>query len=292
LGDRALISSAKPITLLDNDSQPEPDLAVVQPLGREYLDHHPYPENIFWVVEYADTSLDKDATVKYHLYAAAGIREKIATLGNADNSGVLSLAFSPDSRTLATGDTYSRVKLWDVASQREIATLWNLAQRQERWTKTIAENVRVEDVVFLQDGQTLATIVNGLNRYHPFVASKTPPPTNLTVSALMVWDAASGKELQVMGIEAANRYALSLSADGRQLVTCGTTIDKLEELQNFVQLWDLETGEEVADLQYAGEGMLKTLDVAFSPTHPTVAFGLEETVQLWNVSEWGEPSSR
>jgi Uma2 family endonuclease len=75
LGDRALVRPAKPISLPDFDSQPEPDLAIVQPLGREYLDHHPYPENIFWVVEYADTSLDKDATVKYHLYAAAGIAE-------------------------------------------------------------------------------------------------------------------------------------------------------------------------------------------------------------------------
>lgn len=248
--------------------------------------------------------------------------KKIATLGNADNSGVLSLAFSPDSGTLATGDTYSRVKLWDVASQTEIATLsghtsivlglafspdgrllasgsgdgslklWNLAQRQERWTKTIAENARVEDVVFLRDGQTLVTIVNGLNRYHPFIASKAPPPTNLTVSALMVLDATSGRKLQVMGMEAANRYALSLSADGRQLATCGTTIDQLEELQNFVQIWDLETREIVAKLQYSGDGMLTTLDVAFSPTRPTVAFGFEETVQLWDLSEWREPSFR
>ena len=74
LGDRALVSSAKPITL-PNQSEPEPDLAIIQPLGREYLSHHPYPENIFWVIEYANTSLEKDATIKYHLYAEAGILE-------------------------------------------------------------------------------------------------------------------------------------------------------------------------------------------------------------------------
>lgn len=74
LGDRAFLRHAKPITL-PNQSEPEPDLAIVQPLGREYLTHHPYPENIFWVIEYANTSLDKDSTIKYHIYAEARILE-------------------------------------------------------------------------------------------------------------------------------------------------------------------------------------------------------------------------
>ncbi len=74
LGDRAFLRHAKPITL-PNGSEPEPDLAIVQPLGREYLTHHPYPENIFWVIEYANSSLEKDTTVKYHIYAEAGIPE-------------------------------------------------------------------------------------------------------------------------------------------------------------------------------------------------------------------------
>jgi Uma2 family endonuclease len=75
LGDRAMIRPAKPITLLKNASEPEPDLAIVQPLGREYLDHHPYPENIFWVVEYSYSSLDKDLEIKSKIYAEAGILE-------------------------------------------------------------------------------------------------------------------------------------------------------------------------------------------------------------------------
>ena len=44
-------------------------------LGREYRDHHPYPENVFWLVEYANTSLSKDLEAKKRLYAAAGIAE-------------------------------------------------------------------------------------------------------------------------------------------------------------------------------------------------------------------------
>lgn len=74
LGDRARVRHAKPITL-PNASEPEPDLAVVQRLGREYLTHHPYPENIYWVAEYSKTSLEKDLEVKTKIYAEAGIQE-------------------------------------------------------------------------------------------------------------------------------------------------------------------------------------------------------------------------
>lgn len=74
LGGRAMIRQAKPITLANN-SEPEPDIAVVQRLGREYLDHHPYPENILWLIEYAESSLDKDLDFKSKLYAEVKIPE-------------------------------------------------------------------------------------------------------------------------------------------------------------------------------------------------------------------------
>lgn len=74
LGTRATVRSAKPITLPDN-SEPEPDIAIVQKLGREYLSHHPYHENVFWLIEYSNSSLNKDLNVKTKIYAEAGIRE-------------------------------------------------------------------------------------------------------------------------------------------------------------------------------------------------------------------------
>jgi len=74
LGAKAKVREAKPITL-PNHSEPEPDIAIVQPLGREYLNHHPYPENIFWVIEYSNSSLSKDLEIKRKIYAEVGIRE-------------------------------------------------------------------------------------------------------------------------------------------------------------------------------------------------------------------------
>ena len=75
LGERAQVRQAKPITLAAIDSEPEPDLSIVERLGREYRDHHPYPENVLWLVEYAHTSLSKDLDQKKRVYAEAGIPE-------------------------------------------------------------------------------------------------------------------------------------------------------------------------------------------------------------------------
>ncbi len=75
LGNRVTIRQAKPITIPVNASEPEPDVAIVQPLGREYLQHHPYPENIFWLIEFSNTSLSKDLEVKRKAYAIAEIQE-------------------------------------------------------------------------------------------------------------------------------------------------------------------------------------------------------------------------
>lgn len=74
LGKRVKIREGKPITLSDK-SEPEPDIAVVQPSEDEYFENHPYPENVFWLIEFSNSSLEKDMEVKRKAYAASGIRE-------------------------------------------------------------------------------------------------------------------------------------------------------------------------------------------------------------------------
>jgi Uma2 family endonuclease len=74
MGDRAKVREAHPITL-PNDSEPEPDIAVVKLAQNRYLDHHPYPKDIYWLIEYADSTLTKDLNIKQRIYAQAGILE-------------------------------------------------------------------------------------------------------------------------------------------------------------------------------------------------------------------------
>ncbi|BAY39777.1 hypothetical protein NIES2111_41540 [Nostoc sp. NIES-2111] len=72
LGDRVAIRGQDPITL-PNQSEPEPDVVIARGRDEDYLAHHPYPEDIFLVVEIADSTLNYDQTTKLEVYAEAGI---------------------------------------------------------------------------------------------------------------------------------------------------------------------------------------------------------------------------
>jgi Uma2 family endonuclease len=74
LGNSAKVREAHPITLVNN-SEPEPDIAIVRNRSTLYRDRHPYPEDIFWLIEIANSTLTKDLGMKKDLYAAAGIEE-------------------------------------------------------------------------------------------------------------------------------------------------------------------------------------------------------------------------
>jgi Uma2 family endonuclease len=79
LGTTVQVRDAKPVSLpataTYRASEPEPDIAVVQRLPGGYREHHPYPENIFLIIEYSYSTLQKDLEVKAATYAAAGIVE-------------------------------------------------------------------------------------------------------------------------------------------------------------------------------------------------------------------------
>jgi Uma2 family endonuclease len=71
---RARIRCQDPV-VLDDGSEPQPDFALVRRPWRGYPHTHPEPDDIFLLIEVADTSLDFDRTVKLALYARAGIQE-------------------------------------------------------------------------------------------------------------------------------------------------------------------------------------------------------------------------
>ncbi|MHC5543265.1 Uma2 family endonuclease [Singulisphaera rosea] len=55
------------------DSAPQPDVAWLR--RNDYSSRRPTPEDVFLVIEVADSSLEKDRGEKARLYAAAGSRE-------------------------------------------------------------------------------------------------------------------------------------------------------------------------------------------------------------------------
>jgi Uma2 family endonuclease len=74
IGTRAIVSVQNPIHL-SKRSEPQPDLALLQPRDDFYERAHPEPEDVLLIVEVAETSADFDRETKAPLYAQAGIPE-------------------------------------------------------------------------------------------------------------------------------------------------------------------------------------------------------------------------
>jgi len=72
---KALLRVQHPIFLSD-DTEPEPDLALVKPRERAYyLETHPRPDDVLFLIEVADTTLESDREIKLPRYAASKIEE-------------------------------------------------------------------------------------------------------------------------------------------------------------------------------------------------------------------------
>jgi len=74
LQGRALVRVQNPI-VLDDKTEPEPDVAIVKQRDDDYSVAHPRPNDIIIVIEVADTTLEYDKGVKLSRYAQANIEE-------------------------------------------------------------------------------------------------------------------------------------------------------------------------------------------------------------------------
>jgi Uma2 family endonuclease len=60
---------------LDRHSEPQPDLVILKYRPDFYAQVHAGPQDVLWLIEVGDTSVDFDRAVKLALYARAGIAE-------------------------------------------------------------------------------------------------------------------------------------------------------------------------------------------------------------------------
>ena len=182
-------------------------------------------------------------------------------------SPVRTVAFSPDGRTLAAGESSGQVGLWDMATGRQTATLaegsgvygvafspsgrtlavgdgdgdvglWDMATG--RRTGTLAEGSWVECVAFSPDGRTLAA-GDGFG----YVG---------------LWDVATGQRTATFR-ERNPAASIAFSPDGHTLA--------VGDVIGYVGLWDVATGRQTATLAEGGA----VYGVAFSPGGRTLAAG-------------------
>ncbi len=72
--------------LLDDFSQPEPDIVLAKLPREKYLERHPTPDDIFLVIEISDSTLYFDRDEKGAAYSRAGIKQYLIV--NAENNTI------------------------------------------------------------------------------------------------------------------------------------------------------------------------------------------------------------
>ncbi len=72
--EKAFVRVQQPVQLF-GESNLQPDIAFVKPKENDYEDAHPTAEEIYWIIEVSDTSLQYDRNMKLPVYAKAGIPE-------------------------------------------------------------------------------------------------------------------------------------------------------------------------------------------------------------------------
>lgn len=74
LGGRAIVSVQNPV-VVDDYSEPQPDLVLLRRRAVPYKEAHGTPQDVLLLIEVAETSIRYDRTTKLRLYAEAGVPE-------------------------------------------------------------------------------------------------------------------------------------------------------------------------------------------------------------------------
>ena len=193
---------------------------------------------------------------------------------------VVGIAFSPDGRTLATGNYDSTVRLWDLATNRQVAALRTGAPPP------------VMSVAFGNDGTTLAAgsydgsvqtwdagartpLGAPLDSGASEVSSVAFGPDGRTLAAagydgrVRLWDAV--RRTPRGSLRASGVYGMTFSPDGRTLATAG---------DGGARLWDRSSRRPQGPPLRAGGESVHT--IAFSPDGRTLATAGETSVRLWD----------
>ncbi|MEY2407825.1 MAG: hypothetical protein QOF48_495 [Verrucomicrobiota bacterium] len=194
-----------------------------------------------------------------------------------------SMAFSPDGRTLATGDGNGNLRLWNVAK----GELQSTVRDQNGWIFSIAwfadgrhfvtagkdRLIRTHEA--LHPERVVTTLAGHSNDVHSIAI--TANGTTLVSAGddrtVRIWDVANSQLLRTLTGHEKQIPSIALSPDGARIASGSR--------DGTVRLWDAATGNEAGILRgHTGDVM----SVKFSPDGKFLASGgYDQTIRLWDA---------
>jgi WD40 repeat protein len=161
---------------------------------------------------------------------------------------------SPDGKTLAVAGPDQALRLWSVATGKQVVKITPSRELQGEWGA----------VLFAPDGKT---VITGTRHFADFAAAAGD-------GAIAQWDIGTGKELRRLTRPGLRLGPMALSPDGRRLLAA--------ETGGAIRLWDLTDGRERYHVQAP---LSRVYGMAFAPDGRTfAAAGAGNAVFLWETS--------
>ncbi len=194
---------------------------------------------------------------------------------------VSSVAFSPDGLTLASASGDGTIKVWNLQSQKPIATLaghskvvYSVAFSPDGLTLASASGDGTIKVWNLQSQKPIATLAG----HSKVVYSVAFSPDGLTLASasgdktIKVWNLQSQKPIATLAGHSESILSVAFSPDG--LTLASASFDKT------IKVWNLQSQKPIATLVGHSD---RVHSVAFSPDGLTLASAsFDKTIKVWN----------
>lgn len=228
------------------------------------------------------------------LWEMPGGEEK-SPIGNSTGRWIYSVAFSPDSKILATAGRgwlndlpAPEVTLWDATSGLLVKQLWGHKADVHRLAFSPDGSVLASgsgSIYYTKEGEVILWDIPGGNRralistYTSAISLAFSPDGNILAvgtgnEKVILFDAHKGTQLKVMEGQKGAVVGVAFSSDGRTLVSAS--------VNNQIFFWDVNTGER---LRMSSDPLLNPqfYCMALSPDGNVIATGsTDKIIRLWD----------
>ena len=203
-------------------------------------------------------------------------------LGAGDHTAVWSIALSPNSKTVASGNRDGKVRLWDVETKKVVAK-WTGHTRAAGSLCWSVDGERVvsgsyDGTIRVWDVESGNTVLGPIKTGHECVSAAIYSPDTTKIAtggseenALKIWDAKTGDLLSTIQ-HASMVWSLAWSSDQKKLISGSN---------GWIMVFDTTTWQQIAILE--GHTYYVHSLSLFQNDRLLVSASEDKTARLWNL---------